>query len=234
VCEESTGECAEKWPDVYAAWLSRHEEQERESFRRRAAADSLTVRDEMFGEKAVVYGNLAGILAGGVGDLAGVEPVAPTIEVEAPSKPVEIKGPPDPVNPPAARATPPRKTFTNQFPDDPVGPPIQVYAPEQLRSVSQRLNYVVTEDGELVVGRIRNEVGGGHIDLAGGRPVQAAGEFKVLRGGDIRYVDNSSGHYLPQGPEARAAAEAAFREAGFGEIPYVEKVWVEGKGWVPK
>jgi hypothetical protein len=66
VCEQNPGECADKWPDVYSAWLSAHEEAERESRRRRADLDGLTVRDEMFGEKAVVLGNIAAIVSGEV------------------------------------------------------------------------------------------------------------------------------------------------------------------------
>jgi hypothetical protein len=116
--------------------------------------------------------------------------------------------------------------FENQFPNHVIEPPRQVYQPWQLKNMQGRtLNYVVTEDGELIIGRIDRAPGGGHIDLAGGRPVQAAGEV-VVRNGEIKYLDNAAGHYLPQGPAAQEAAEQAFRNAGFDPAgKYVEKVY---------
>ena len=137
-----------------------------------------------------------------------------------------------PMGPSAAEGGAP-KLFKNQFPADEIGSPIQTYSPGQLSTKTGKMNYVVVEDGSLRLGRIRNEVGGGHIDLAGGRPVQAAGEVKVIRG-EIRSVDNASGHYLPTGPEAQAAAEAAFQRAGIDiSGKYVEKTW-NGTKWVPR
>jgi hypothetical protein len=62
----------------------------------------------------------------------------------------------------------------------------------------------------------------GHIDLSNGAPVQAAGEFKVV-GGEIRSINNASGHYKPAGPEAQAAAENAFRTAGVKIAPNAYK-----------
>lgn len=75
--------------------------------------------------------------------------------------------------------------------------------------------------------------GGGHIDLAAGPDVLAAGEVKLVRG-EVHYIDNSSGHYLPTGASAQRAAEAAFERAGLKvEGKYVEKVYNEAKGkWV--
>lgn len=49
-----------------------------------------------------------------------------------------------------------------------------------------------------MIGRKFNEVGGGHIHLANGKPVIAAVEVKVVRG-EIKYIDNTSGHYEPSG-----------------------------------
>jgi hypothetical protein len=84
-----------------------------------------------------------------------------------------------------------------------------------------RLAYVVKEDGTLVVGR--NNQYQGHIDLAGGQPVQAAGELGI-HAGKIKYIDNFSGHYRPTGLEAQRAAEEAFRKIGFSvEGKYVER-----------
>jgi len=99
--------------------------------------------------------------------------------------------------------------------------------------MSKKVNYVVTESGELLLGRRANELGGGHIDLAGGAPVQAAGEVLFIRG-QVRMLDNTSGHYHPSGPQAQAVAETAFQEAGFDVAgKYIEKMW-DGNAWVPK
>lgn len=125
--------------------------------------------------------------------------------------------------------------FKNKFPRDSVHEPIQIFKPDQARSstFNKVVNYVVKEDGTLVLGRKDNfNPGGGHIDLAQGKPVLAAGEAKIV-GGKLRYVDNSSGHYLPNGESARLAAETAFKKAGFDPVPYVEKYW-NGSAWVPK
>ncbi|MCQ3001530.1 hypothetical protein NLO98_17400 [Pseudomonas syringae] len=101
-------------------------------------------------------------------------------------------------------------------------------------------NYVVLENGQLLTGRKFNEVGGGHVDLANGKPVVAAGEVKIVRG-EVKYIDNSSGHYEPSGSAAQAAAERAFSQKGLDVSgKYIEKVWVPDsnnprKGsWVPK
>ncbi|HEY8749538.1 MAG TPA: hypothetical protein VIM11_16260, partial [Tepidisphaeraceae bacterium] len=124
--------------------------------------------------------------------------------------------------------------FRNQFPAHEVSEPIQTFQPSQLAGISRRLNYVVTTDGELMLGRQAREVGGGHIDLVGGRPVLAAGEVKVV-GGQIIYIDNASGHYLPSGLSARNAALGAFRANGYNvsDSTYVEKVWDAIRGWIP-
>jgi filamentous hemagglutinin len=84
-----------------------------------------------------------------------------------------------------------------------------------VKTITGRFNYVVTEAGKLVVGRTDSQiVGGGHIDLAGGKPVQAAGEVLIVKGKVLK-VNNASGHYRPRGVSARVAAEKAFRDAGF-------------------
>jgi len=79
------------------------------------------------------------------------------------------------------------------------------------------------KDGVLVVGK--NNQFQGHIDLAGGQPVRAAGEFSV-HGGQIKFLDNASGHYQPSGIEAQRAAEDAFRRIGFNvEGKYIERIF---------
>jgi hypothetical protein len=64
--------------------------------------------------------------------------------------------------------------------------------------------------------------------------VLAAGEVKVV-GGQIIYIDNASGHYLPSGLSARNAALGAFRANGYNvsDSTYVEKVWDAIRGWIP-
>ncbi|HEU4707928.1 MAG TPA: hypothetical protein VFS17_01315, partial [Methylophilaceae bacterium] len=74
---------------------------------------------------------------------------------------------------------------------------------------------MLSEDGELVMGT----ASAGHIDLAVGKPVRAAGIVKVWRG-RIAEVNNLSGHYMPNGPSAEQQAVDAFRKAGFDPVPY--------------
>ena len=104
------------------------------------------------------------------------------------------------------------KRFVNLFPED-IPQVASVIPNDKLLTMSQnKLAYVVKTDGTLVVGR--NNQYQGHIDLAGGEPVLAAGELAV-HAGQIRKIGNYSGHYRPSGPEAQRAAEEAFRRAGF-------------------
>lgn len=101
--------------------------------------------------------------------------------------------------------------FSNTRPQDAVAPPIQTFTAQQAGRITRILNYVVTEDGQLILGRKDNAtVGGGHIDLAGGRPVLDAGEVKIV-GGQIRYISNESRHYQPSGAWAKLAAIRAFK-----------------------
>ena len=130
-------------------------------------------------------------------------------------------------------------SFSNQFPDHPTGVPTLI-SETKLTQGAGRYNYVVLQDGQLVIGRKFNDVGGGHIDLANGKPVVAAGEVKIVNG-EVKYIDNTSGHYEPSGRAAQAAAEDAFSRKGLDVGgKYIEKVWVPDssdsrKGaWVPK
>jgi hypothetical protein len=101
--------------------------------------------------------------------------------------------------------------FTNLYPED-VPRPASTISNDRLRSITQRgLAYVVLEDGTLIVGK--NNQSQGHIDLAFGKPVIAAGEVDIVFG-QIRQLNNKSGHYRPTGSSAQAAAEAAFRKYG--------------------
>ncbi|MGT0194101.1 LysM peptidoglycan-binding domain-containing protein [Burkholderia pyrrocinia] len=115
------------------------------------------------------------------------------------------------------------RTFSNLFPED-IPQAAKIIPNEQLATMSQRrLAYVVTQDGSLVVGR--NNINQGHIDLAGGQPVLAAGEFGV-HGGQLKFIDNFSGHYRPSGAAAQSAAEQAFRSLGFNvDGLYIERTF---------
>lgn len=78
------------------------------------------------------------------------------------------------------------------------------------------LNYVITAEGDLVIGR------SSHVNLAGAADVQAAGEAKFVNGA-LRALNNDSGHYRPNGVSAQQAAEGAFNAAGFDATgKYVE------------
>lgn len=62
----------------------------------------------------------------------------------------------------------------------------------------QRIDFVITLDGRLVVGR-------GHSVLSTARPVLFAGELKFDNNGDIVEITNNSGHYkIPGGLTAKA------------------------------
>ena len=115
--------------------------------------------------------------------------------------------------------------FPNRAPGDtPV--PANTVSTTQAGRMTGLLNYVVTENGELVLGRQRSSRGdAGHIDLAQGKPVLAAGEVKVV-GGQIKSINNQSGHYQPSGPIQRVAAIRALKvidENAGGK--YVEKAF---------
>ena len=94
--------------------------------------------------------------------------------------------------------------------------------------------YVVKTDGTLVIAPRSPDYG--HIDLAGGQDVLAAGEGKVLWG-MVKSLDNASGHYLPTGPSAESSALDAFENYGF-KVPdnvYQQKVYdFTLKRWVPQ
>jgi hypothetical protein len=121
-----------------------------------------------------------------------------------------------------AAPTPPT-VFRNLAPDDIPGY-AKTWSSEQLRSLTGKGAYVVMEDGRLITGR--NNAQQGHIDLARGNPVIAAGEFKVVSG-ELKFIDNRSGHYQPSGLSAQMAAENAFSSLGFD----VEGKYVERKSW---
>ena len=110
------------------------------------------------------------------------------------------------------------KSFRNLAPAEAIGDAITFPASQITKvSYSGRLNYIVKESGELVIGRT------GHTSLSGGANVLAAGEARFANG-ELRSLNNASGHYEPSGSSARNTAESAFQRAGFdSEGKYVEK-----------
>ena len=102
--------------------------------------------------------------------------------------------------------------FRNLAPEDPIVY-TRSFPVKQIQNVSYsgRLNYVVTENGALIVGR------GPHTSLSGGSAVRAAGQARFVNG-NLRSLNNASGHYKPSGIHAQRAAEDAFRRAGFDAV----------------
>jgi hypothetical protein len=116
--------------------------------------------------------------------------------------------------------------FENQFPNEAAPPHSRVVSPSSLLKErgAKWFDYVIKEDGELVVGD--RLPGQGHANLAEGGAVRAAGQVQVS-GGQINEIDNASGHYLTEGPNAQDAALEAFRYNGFSfsDQVYIEKFW---------
>jgi RHS repeat-associated protein len=108
------------------------------------------------------------------------------------------------------------KTWQNLAPNDPLFPSRTVPL-DRLRSINGRFQYVVREDGSLVVGR------GGHIDLSRGDDVLAAGEVRVVNG-EVRMLNNASGHYKPDASIEGIARSAFERQAGLK---------IRGEAWQP-
>jgi hypothetical protein len=108
--------------------------------------------------------------------------------------------------------------FRNFAPLDKLAP-LELFTPQQIQRVGYtgKLDYVVLESGELVTGR------SGHISLARGADVLAAGEARFFKG-EVKRIDNMSGHYRPMGPSVKSEAEAAFNRSGFNATErYVER-----------
>ncbi|MES2076269.1 MAG: DUF4150 domain-containing protein [Pseudomonadota bacterium] len=111
-----------------------------------------------------------------------------------------------------------RVLFENKFPLDKIGDP-KIVPPQALKTMSGNLNYVVLEDGRLVVGKSP------HTSLSNNTSVQAAGEIQ-LHNGKVKWLDNASGHYQPTGQHIQNTAESAFGNLGLdaaGKFQY--KVW---------
>lgn len=92
--------------------------------------------------------------------------------------------------------------FDNKFPQDKIADP-KIVSPVALKTMSGNLNYVILEDGSLVLGKSP------HTSLTNNMRVQAAGEVQLYNG-KIKWLDNASGHYQPSGPQIKDIAESAF------------------------
>jgi hypothetical protein len=80
--------------------------------------------------------------------------------------------------------------------------------------------YVVTDSGELVIGKRT----AGHVSLAEGGDVLAAGEFKT-KGGEGVHLNDKSGHYRPHGIHVRQAAVDAFNKNGLNADGKCKAEW---------
>ncbi|MBB3224428.1 DUF6861 domain-containing protein [Pseudoduganella umbonata] len=128
-------------------------------------------------------------------------------------------------------------SFANRIPDEKFSiEPVPILSAEQALRTAGKILYVVKADGSLVIARTNSDNLFGHFDLARGANILAGGEGRIYSG-QVKTLDNASGHYLPVGQSARDAAINAFRNAGFKvpETAYVEKVYDFKLGkWVPK
>ena len=116
-----------------------------------------------------------------------------------------------------------KRTYINRYPEQ-----LECYPPQkvdlipldELKYQNGTFHYVVMPNGELRVASGNRYTG--HVDLAKGRPVLAAGEVSIRRKNgeisEIESVDAYSGHYQPEGNSARRAAEKAFEKAGFKDV----------------
>ncbi|MDQ1925054.1 hemagglutinin repeat-containing protein, partial [Massilia pseudoviolaceinigra] len=128
-------------------------------------------------------------------------------------------------------------SFANRVPGESFSiEPVPYLSPEQALRTPGKILYVVKEDGSLVIARTNSDNLFGHFDLAKGENILAGGEGRIYSG-QVKTLDNASGHYLPEGQSAQDAAVKAFKDAGF-KVPdgaYVEKVYDFKLGkWVPK
>lgn len=114
---------------------------------------------------------------------------------------------------------------------------MQALTTDQALRMPANVLYVVKENGALIMARKPHDPGGfGHVDLARGEKVIAAGEAKVLWG-TVKYIDNASGHYLPNGDAAAGAAVKAFGNHDFqvSDERYINKIFdFKSRKWVKK
>ena len=88
---------------------------------------------------------------------------------------------------------------------------------------SDTLDFVITMDGQLVIGH-------GHSVLGNGKSVRFAGQIKTNSKGEIIEITNQSGHYLPETGKGLTDKAKAFLE---GEGLDVSKAKVTEIGETP-
>ena len=124
--------------------------------------------------------------------------------------------------------------FKNVFPDHELRSFETHFKPSKIPEIRKgTYNYVVLKDDQIVLcKKDKDNIYDGHIDLANKEVILAGGECKIWDG-QIKWIDNASGHYLPKGPSAKLAVFRAFAKAGINleQRRYVEKEW-NGKNWV--
>ena len=108
--------------------------------------------------------------------------------------------------------------FYNKFPEHEIDVP-SIVPNNRLAGVNGNFNYVVRESGELIVGAT------GHTSLTGGKPVLAAGEIRLYNG-NVKWLDNASGHYQPAASIGSFAEKAFIDQAGLNAAgKFAPKVW---------
>lgn len=78
-----------------------------------------------------------------------------------------------------------------------------------------QVDFVITQDGDFIIGNK-------HHFLGQGQDVLAAGQLKINGQGQIKRIDNLSGHYRPTVSEAMKYPQL-FEEMGFD----LKKTWIE-------
>jgi hypothetical protein len=107
--------------------------------------------------------------------------------------------------------------ITNKFPDEPLSPEGKIFAVAKIIDgkiplrqgnslIPRQVDFVVTKSHELILGRK-------HTTLANNKSVIAAGQLKLNGQGQIRRIDNLSGHFRPTIKESLHQPEI-FKELG--------------------
>lgn len=113
------------------------------------------------------------------------------------------------------------KVIKNKFPDEPmpVDGKILDYTVEngKIKGINgiNQVDFVITQDGDFIIGNK-------HHFLGQGQDVLAAGQLKINGQGQIKRIDNLSGHYRPTVSEAMKYPQL-FEEMGFD----LKKTWIE-------
>lgn len=107
-------------------------------------------------------------------------------------------------------------TISNKFPLEALNPNGRIFGVAQVvdgritlgagRQIPRDVDFVITQEGKLVLGRK-------HTTLANGQDVLAAGRLKLTGDGRVRLINNLSGHYQPTVSEA-SAYPAMFQRLG--------------------